>query len=157
VHIKLQFFNSSFFVFCWLFFSGKVGMQVEIDFFPTCLHTSISRYSCIWPSLCERCCYCIISRVGPLCENESHWDITFLHTVTGNYNTQLATWGTCLWYVNFNYRQCLTLTLAQLAGASEIYLWASKTTLALAWSGNQNLCSANILWNDLIYNEESDW
>jgi len=62
--INCSFFSSVVF-FCWFFFSGKEGMQVEMDFFPTCLHTSISRYSCIWLSLCERCCYCIVSRVGP--------------------------------------------------------------------------------------------
>ena len=41
-------------------------------------------------------------------------------------------------------------------GASEIYPWASKTTLRLARSDNQNFSSANIFRNDLIGNEESD-
>ena len=53
-------------------------------------------------------------------------------------------------------KSVLTLTLVQLPGASEIYPWASKTTLRLAQSGNKNFCSTNILWNDLICNEESD-
>lgn len=42
--------------------------------------------------------------LGLSVKKERNWNTKILHNVAGNCSTQMATWGTCLWYVNFNYR-----------------------------------------------------